>query len=208
MEDTAISELYVVRHGQSTWNVESRFTGQVDAPLSPAGHEQAAALARRCLGLGLDAVVTSDLKRARATGQAVANHLGLPEPVGLPLLRERWSRDLQGMAREDIEARYPGQIAAWREARPISLPGENEAYDAFATRVTEGLREAAGHGRRVLVVAHAGMFVVLDQLTGRAEAGGVANAEGRHLQVLPDGVIEVGDAFRPTGAVRSGFQDP
>jgi len=203
-----VTELVVVRHGESTWNVESRFTGQADPPLSERGQGQAADLARRCAALHIDAVVTSDLDRAFTTGLVVSSRLGLPPPVPLPSLRERWNRTLEGMVSPDIEARFPGVIAAWREARPVSLPADFEDYDAFAARVTDGLIEAAGHGGRVLVVAHAGVFVVLDQLTGAAVAGGIGNAEGRRIMVEPDGRLVGGDPVRvdePCGFFSGGW---
>jgi len=194
-----VTELVVVRHGESTWNVESRFTGQADPPLSERGRAQAEELAGRCAGLGVDAVVTSDLDRAFSTGLAVTHRLGLPPPVRLPSLRERWNRVLEGVSSRDIEATFPGVLADWREARPVTLPGEFEDYDAFAERVADGLVESAGQGDRVLVVAHAGIFVVLDQLTGEAEAGGIGNAEGRRVRVGPDGSLVVGDPVRVEG---------
>jgi len=205
--ESDVTELVVVRHGESTWNVESRFTGQADPPLSEHGQEQAADLARRCVVLGIEAVVTSDLDRAFTTGLVVSRRLALPPPVRLPTLRERWNRTLEGMFGPDIEERFPGVIAAWREARPVSFPGDFEDYDAFAARVTDGLIEAAGYGDRVLVVTHAGVFVVLDQLTGAAVAGGIGNAEGRWIMVESDGRLVVNDPMRvdgPSGFVSGG----
>ena len=193
------TELVVVRHGESVWNVESRFTGQADPPLSETGLAQAHVLARRCVGLGIDGVVTSDLDRAHTTGLAVTRHLGLPAPVRLRTLRERANPVLEGMPTHSIEARFPGVLAAWREARPVSLPGTFEEYDAFAARITEGLVEAARHGDRVLVVAHAGVFVVLDQLVGEAEAGGIGNTEGRRVRVGPGGRLLVEGLVRFDG---------
>ena len=193
------TELFVVRHGESVWNVESRFTGQADPPLSETGLTQAGVLARRSVGLGIDGVVTSDLDRAHATGLVVTRHLGLPPPVRLRTLRERANRVLEGMSTHSIEARFPGVLAAWREARPVTLPGTFEEYDAFAARVTEGLVEAARHGGRVLVVAHAGVFVVLDQLVGEAEAGGIGNTEGRRVRVEPGGRLLVEGLVRFDG---------
>lgn len=189
-------ELLVVRHGQSTWNVDHRFTGQADPPLSPLGRQQAEALARRCEGLaidglGIDAVVTSDLARARETGVAVAERLGLAAPATLPDLRERWSETLTGLGRDEIESRWPGQLAAWREARPITVPGRHEPFDSFAERVTRGLVMASGHGERVLVVAHAGVFVVLGQVDGSGSATETANADGRRVVVERGQIVDV-----------------
>lgn len=207
--DAGATELIVVRHGQSTWNVESRFTGQADPPLSDVGRIQASDLAARCAPLGLDAVVTSDLVRAFVTGLVVADELALPRPTQLPLLRERWSGVLQGLTRDEIERRFPGQLAVWREAGPVSLPGENEAFDAFARRVTRGLVAASKLGRRVLVVSHAGVFVVLDQLTGSYDGGHPANAEGRRLWVSGGRIVDSGVSFEiDVAALRSGTEDP
>ena len=184
-------ELLVVRHGQSTWNVDHRFTGQADPPLSTLGRQQADDLARRCEGLGITAVVTSDLARAYETGAAVAERLGLPAPATLPDLRERWSETLTGLGRDEIEGRWPGQLAAWREARPITVPGSHEPFDAFAERVTRGLVTASGHGDRVLVVAHAGVFVVLGRIDGSGSATETANADGRRVVVERGQVVAV-----------------
>ena len=203
------TDLLVVRHGQSTWNSESRFTGQVDVPLSELGQAQAEDLARRCAYLSIDAVITSDLKRANVTGRTVSEALGLPQPAQLSLLRERWSSTLQGLPRDEIEARYPGQLAAWAEAREIDLPGENEPYAQFADRVVRGLVSAARYGERVLVVAHAGVFVVLDQLAGTVGAGGVRNAAGRMVHVSGDDALLVGqDLDLADEHLRSGHRDP
>lgn len=205
--DSEPRQLLVVRHGQSSWNVEHRFTGQADPPLSPLGQAQARDLAARCADLALDAVVTSDLVRATATGLTVTRALGLPDPVALPGLRERGNRAWEGRTRDEIEARYPGDLEAWREARPLSFPGPYEDYDTFARRVLDSLATAARAGLRTLVVAHAGIFVVLDQLSGQATAGRVGNAEGR-LVAVGDGGLSVGEAFHIDAARRSGVLDP
>jgi 2,3-bisphosphoglycerate-dependent phosphoglycerate mutase len=202
------SELVVVRHGQSTWNVEHRFTGQADPPLSELGRRQAVALADACSSLRLDAVVTSDLTRSYETGAVVAARLGLSTPVRLPELRERWSDALAGLHRDDIEATHPGQLAAWRQARPVDIPGEHEPFSLFAERVIDGLVRASGQGGRVLVVAHAGIFVVLGTLDGFTATSEVANTEGRWLTVS-DGVVDVGDSFLlAEGWNRTGQSDP
>lgn len=210
----------MVRHAQSTWNVEHRFTGQADPPLSPLGQVQAGDLAARCAGLGLDAVVSSDLSRAAATARAVAAAAGLRGPEPLPGLRERWHRVWQGLTRDQIEARFPGGLDAWREARALPLPvaGETdepyeqyeqyEPYERFRDRVIEGLVTATRYGDRVLVVAHAGIFVVLDQLSGQTSAGSVGNAEGRLVAVGADRALTVGRAIKLDAAHRSGAQDP
>jgi broad specificity phosphatase PhoE len=185
-----VTEVLVVRHGQSTWNVEHRFTGQADPPLSELGERQAHALAATCRGRSVDAVVTSDLQRAHRTGEVVAEVLGLSAPVVVSDLRERWSQWMTGRTRDEIETAHPGTLAAWRRGRPVAAPGPHEDFAAFTDRVLDGLVAASGHGRRVLVAAHAGTFVALGAVFD-VPGPEVANAEGCVVQVEGDRVAHV-----------------
>ena len=69
------TEFWVVRHGESTWNVDGRYQGQTDVPLSPVGMLQASTLAERLTGQTFAAVYSSDLLRASQTAHAVAERL-------------------------------------------------------------------------------------------------------------------------------------
>jgi broad specificity phosphatase PhoE len=205
-----VGELLVVRHGQSTWNARGTFTGQADPGLSELGRQQAEVLASRCRGLEVDTLVTSDLARARSTGEVVAAALGLAPPVELPDLGDGWIRGLSGRIFDDIETTWPGTLAAWREGRPVAAPGPHEDFGHFATRVLRGLVEAHRRGGRILVVAHAGVFVVLTSCFGGARAE-VANAEGVVVDVDGDRVRGVvGELVLPAlGEVgRTGLQEP
>ena len=70
--------LIIVRHGETIYNAQRRFTGQSDVPLNPLGERQAAALVERLATEHLDAIVTSDLERTRVTAKAIAHNHGLP----------------------------------------------------------------------------------------------------------------------------------
>lgn len=204
----ATRELILVRHGQSTWNREHLFTGQADVPLTDLGREQARALLRGCRGHGVTAVATSDLVRAHETGAIVAAGLGLAEPVPLADLRERWSRTLTGMTQDEIEAVYPGRLAAWRDGATTALPGNSEPFVDFATRVVRGLHAAASLGTTVLVVGHAGLFRVLGQVSGSGLSAGVANTGGRRITVASGSLADAGDPFgNPAGRPRTGLGD-
>jgi broad specificity phosphatase PhoE len=186
-------KIILVRHGQSTWNGERRWAGQGDPPLSDLGRKQAVELARHCRGAGIGAVATSDLCRARQTGLIVAQALELAPPVELPDLRERWSRTLTGLTADEIEQTFPGALAAWRDGTTTDLPGDSEAYGAFAGRVLRGLQAAAALASVVLVVAHAGVFRAVGN---RADPGAqVANTAGRRLLLDADGISDNGPAF-------------
>ena len=102
--------LALVRHGQSTWNALGRWQGQADPPLSPLGEEQAAEAAERleATGVAVTGVVTSDLVRARRTGEIVAAALGLGPVDVRPDLREYDVGDWSGLTKPEIEKKWPG----------------------------------------------------------------------------------------------------
>ncbi|MBA2326593.1 MAG: histidine phosphatase family protein, partial [Actinobacteria bacterium] len=72
------TRLFLVRHGESTWNADGRWQGQADPPLSALGEEQACDAAARLAAGGFSRVVASDLQRARRTAEILAEALGLP----------------------------------------------------------------------------------------------------------------------------------
>jgi 2,3-bisphosphoglycerate-dependent phosphoglycerate mutase len=82
-----VTTILIARHGESDWNRERRWQGQADRPLTERGSEQARALAARLAHIELDAVYSSDLRRARDTGAAVAESQQLELQV-VPELRE------------------------------------------------------------------------------------------------------------------------
>jgi probable phosphoglycerate mutase len=166
MTPDARTDIILIRHGETAWNAERRLQGHLDIPLNGEGERQAgllaAALASQAID-GIDAIVASDLQRARQTAQAVATVLGLPV-VTDPGLRERCYGGFEGLLYSEIEARFPREFAAW-QARDIDarLPeGKNkgETFRAFFTRATAAiLAQAAAHpGRTLALVAHGGVL--------------------------------------------------
>ena len=159
--------LLLVRHGQSVWNAEGRWQGQADPPLSALGEEQAREAAPRLAALGFARIVASDLQRARRTAEIVAEALGLPVEVD-PDLREIDVGDWTGMTRAEIEARWPGELAAWSEGRSEStMGGESRAHLTARARSTI-LRVAAeaSPGDHVLLVSHGALIRNLDRSLG------------------------------------------
>lgn len=149
--------IYLVRHGQTTWNIERRFQGQLDVPLSEEGMRQAEAVAA-WLGnqpIPFGAIYTSDLLRAKQTAEAIGKRLGLePEPVRD--LREIHVGDWQGMLSTEIESRYPGQLERWRnESHLFRIPG-GETVQEVQARMLAWYAEAirARRGQAIVVVSH------------------------------------------------------
>ena len=72
-----VTRLFVVRHGETAWNVDTRIQGQLDVPLNDTGRWQAARLAEALAGEGIAAIYSSDLQRASETAAALAAATGL-----------------------------------------------------------------------------------------------------------------------------------
>ena len=143
--------ILLARHGQSDWNATRRWQGHADRPLTEKGREQARALAERLRHVELDAVYSSDLRRAADTAAAVSN-----EVIELPALREVDVGSWSGLTRAEAEERFPDGVARWREGFPGWEDGES--YEELTRRVLAAVLEIARRheGGRVLVVSHGG----------------------------------------------------
>ena len=148
--------LMLVRHGQTEWNVQRRYQGQSDVPLSAFGRRQAALLAERLASQKIDAVYASDLERSRETAMLIAEKHALnvtPEPR----LRELKFGVLEGLTFDEAQIQYPGMITAWMEDfnRP---PQGGETIDLFQARILSLLDDLKQrHDEQVLLlVGHGG----------------------------------------------------
>jgi broad specificity phosphatase PhoE len=150
-----VTIILLARHGQSDWNASRRWQGHADRPLTEKGRAQAQALAHRLAHIELDAVCSSDLRRAADTARVVAEAQGL-ELVQLPELREVDVGSWSGLTRDEAEERFPEGFARWREGFPGWEDGEE--YDDMAQRVIGAVVEIAlAHEEgRALVVSHGG----------------------------------------------------
>ena len=187
--------ILLLRHGQSTWNAEGRWQGQSDPPLSDLGREQAKEAAEKLTELGVTAVVTSDLDRARTTGRILADALGLDPPAEHRDLREYDVGDWEGLTRPEIEVGWPDQLAAWKEGRLLATPG-GETRSAFLQRTMAGLRRVAAAdelGDVAVVVTHGGVIRAAEQVTGAERQAVIGNLAGRWFLASRDGDLEPGE---------------
>jgi probable phosphoglycerate mutase len=149
--------LVLWRHGQTAWNLEGRFQGTTDIPLTETGVAQARRAARLLAGLQPDAIVSSDLQRAAATAAELAaiTDLGITYDEGL---RETFAGVWQGLTHQEINERFGDQYAAWRRGEPIRRGGgelETEVADRVAPVVLRAAEKLPDSGTLV-VVSHGG----------------------------------------------------
>jgi broad specificity phosphatase PhoE len=128
--------LILVRHGETVLNAEGRFSGQVDTPLTARGKWQALVLGHHLAATALDAVVASNLWRARATARAIVAHHGVPVAID-PSLRERSFGAWEGATFAEVRARNAELAEQW-QANPLTTipPGGESIQQVYARVVT------------------------------------------------------------------------
>lgn len=160
--------ILLARHGETAWNALGKLQGHTDTELNDTGKGQALRLAAGLSGEGLTAVWTSDLVRARQTGELAASVLGLAAPTVDPELRERRFGVFEGLTRDECAIQYPEAWQAWL-AQTGTPPGAEPRVEAAARLGRVLGRIAATEGGPVLVISHGGvMRLWLMELLGTA----------------------------------------
>ncbi len=155
-----MGKLVLVRHGQSQWNLENRFTGWVDVSITALGVEEAHRAGRELKGISFDVAFTSELKRAQETLDILLAELGSPDiPVYKDqALNERHYGELQGLNKAETAKKYgEAQVHIWRRSYDVKPPGGESLKDT-AERTLPYFRAkilpVAQSGKNVLVAAH------------------------------------------------------
>ncbi len=152
-------KLVLVRHGQSVWNLQNRFTGWVDVPLSEKGKEEAYRAGELLKDIRFDVGYTSALTRAQETLRIILETVGLLIPVIKDqALNERHYGALQGLNKDRAREKWGAEIVhLWRRSYDIPPP-EGESLKNTAARTIPFLERAIMgdiyDGRNVIVAAH------------------------------------------------------
>ncbi|HVL99612.1 MAG TPA: 2,3-diphosphoglycerate-dependent phosphoglycerate mutase [Egibacteraceae bacterium] len=170
-----MSQLILVRHGQSTWNAENRFTGWVDVPLSEAGWVEARKAGERlaAAGVRVDRAFTSTLVRAIETGRTVLEALGQPELAQVEAweLNERFYGALTGRNKDEAREEFgEEQVHIWRRGYDVDLPGGESLKDTTA--------RAMPYFERVILPATYEVDVVLVSAHGNSLRAIVKDLDG------------------------------
>jgi 2,3-bisphosphoglycerate-dependent phosphoglycerate mutase len=155
-----MGKLVLVRHGQSQWNLENRFTGWVDVPITTLGEQEAHRAGRELQTVAFDLAFVSELQRANQTLRIILEETGQTD---LPVeknaaLNERHYGDLQGLDKAETIRKFgEPQVQIWRRSFDVKPPNGESLKDT-ADRTLPYFRNfilpAAVAGRNVLVSAH------------------------------------------------------
>lgn len=149
--------ILLARHGETPWNAEGRYQGQVDIPLSPVGERQARALGERLREVPIARAVSSPLSRARRTAQLALGESRESILASDADLQEIAHGEWEGLLATEIQERDPARLRAWREAPETVLMPGGESLRQVLDRAWTGLGRAAeglGEDDNLLVVAH------------------------------------------------------
>lgn len=169
------TEVYVVRHGETDWNISGILQGWIDVPINDKGRMQARELAADYADMGFTCVFTSPLIRALETAQIIAGDLGLGPPVCIEGLKERHFGSLQGVPKVELATLNPLLLQQLVERNPACSFDQGETMDVFAIRVLGAIMSISERnpGERVLAITHGW---VMDVIT-------------RHIMGLPRSAI-------------------
>lgn len=145
----------LVRHGETTWNREGRYQGQIDTPLSDFGKWQGERVAAALKDIPIDACYSSPLSRSYDTAVMCARHHGLAVTADDRLLEINHG-EWEGMLAGEVAARYPDLLEKWRTTVvDVRMPGGETIVDVRDRAMAAFRDYAARHaGQTVLVVAH------------------------------------------------------
>ena len=196
------TRIIAVRHGETAWNVDTRLQGQLDIDLNDRGRWQAARLAQALADESIAAIYASDLSRARATAQAIADQCSGPAAGTVHLhtgLRERGFGRFEGQTYAQIAAGWPEEARRWRQRDPHYAPEGGETLVQLRDRVAHTVNTLASQhlGQQIVLVAHGGVMDALYRLATQQDIGAprtweLGNAAINRLLWTPDALTLVG----------------
>jgi len=154
---------FLIRHGQTVWNTENRFQGQLNSPLTAQGIAQAQAVGKRLQDESISVVYTSDLGRSIETAQQIATIIGPIKVVPCAPFRERNYGVLEGLTTAEAYEQYAEPFQQDRSGTlDVTIPN-GESRRKVLERVLAGLHYImqTHSGERVVVVSHGGVLSTL-----------------------------------------------
>lgn len=146
--------IYLVRHGETVWNVEKRLQGWKDSPLTENGLRSAKRLAKRLQCISLDKIFCSDQRRALITAEIIAKDRSIPIE-SLSSLRELNFGSWEGMTISEIEDKYPLEYSTYKNDPDKYISADGESIGQLFDRAAKALKHIQSCGEEnVLVVTH------------------------------------------------------
>lgn len=157
----------LVRHGQTQWNKEGKYTGQSDIPLNETGREQAKAVSAYVRGLKPDLIYSSDLQRAEETARLIRSDETAIPLITDPRLREIHQGEWEGLHEDEIKRRFERQFKIRKKDPLQTAPPGGETIGQVYQRVSDFLAEMQEKhpGMLILIVAHGVVLAIIELIS-------------------------------------------
>jgi broad specificity phosphatase PhoE len=157
-----MTQIILVRHGQTPWNKDKIFRGSKDIPLNDQGREEARLAGEWLKGETIQAAYCSPLSRARDTGEAIARHHGL-QVLDLPGLTDICYGDWEGLPLTEVKVKYADLYRQWETAPHTVRFPQGETLDEVRARALKAVEEVVRRHpeQTVLLAAHRAVNKVL-----------------------------------------------
>jgi len=157
-----MTRVVLIRHGETTWNLERKYQGQLDSPLTERGIRQARALAARLQHCQFSHIYASDLGRAWNTAENIAAATGRPLAADLRL-RERNFGIFHGLDLAAIQEKYPEEFRGYASGDPDYVIPKGESARQLRARALDCLQDLSTRhaGQRFVMVSHGGVLTAL-----------------------------------------------
>lgn len=156
-------KLYLVRHGETDWNLENKIQGQTDIPLNDNGRKQARELADKVireLG-GIRKIYSSRQKRAQETAQIIGSKLSV-SPIVYQGLEEICLGEWEGYTWKQVKEVFAEEYQIWHQNRRYQVPPKGESYQQLLDRLLPALDDIIRkEGQDILVVTHSAVIMTL-----------------------------------------------
>ena len=196
------TRIIAIRHGETAWNAGMRLQGHTDIGLNARGEWQAQRVAQALAEESIDAIYSSDLSRAHATAQAIAQHntsLNNKTVATRQGLRERGFGTFEGQTYAQIAEDWPEESERWRSRDPHFAPPGGESLVQLRERIQSTVDALASQhvGEHIVLVAHGGVMDALYRLATQLDLGSprtwaLGNAAINRLLWTPEGLTLVG----------------
>lgn len=156
-------KLFLIRHGQTDWNLTHRYQGQGDIPLNKTGISQAVRVASKLAEENIDGIFSSDLQRATVTAEKIAQYHQDIELKTMPALRELDFGQWEGLKYQEIEKECPVHLKKWSETPGEITPPGGESLLELQSRVISQVEEICqeNQGNNLVLVTHGGVIRTL-----------------------------------------------
>jgi probable phosphoglycerate mutase len=174
-------KIYLIRHGETTGDLEDRYGGSYDDHLTDTGKEQLRLTASNLVGKGIEKIFSSPLIRAKESSEIIAEKIGVPIEY-VNDIQERNYGVLTGLTKEEAQEKYPEVVELHKD--PKNTDPEGEGYDDFNERVLEAFQSVSRKDYKIVaIVSHGGPIKVLFRSLGNELTRNIGDGEIFELDI-------------------------